>query len=227
MPRKITRRCLITGFDPFDSHDFNPSQWVVNELPDEIFTANSGLKVELTKLTLSTCCTSSWRRIQAALNKNDFDMLLLLGQANGRTHLCLERFALNIRDYRIEDNNGHFWRNKKIEQAGPEAVRTYRDLDNLERFLSRKGLPADVSNYAGAFICNEVYYKSLRYQQEHPALDTVLFVHLPNANDYKRTLAKQPKKRGITTVQSTKGFALERMAEAVAQIAEFCAENPT
>ncbi|HEY9713475.1 MAG TPA: hypothetical protein V6C72_08385, partial [Chroococcales cyanobacterium] len=127
--------------------------------------------------------------IHEQLSAREFDILLALGLAGERPRITLERFALNIRDYfGNKDNLGHSWRGQYIELGGPEALRTNVPLLELEEHLTELGFLVGVSNYAGSFVCNEVYYRAMAYQQSHARLKYVLFMHLPEPENLAKTL---------------------------------------
>lgn len=189
MPTRHTR-ILITGFDAFEKFKANPSQLLVESLPEKITGRGSGVSLEIETLVIPTCCNSAWSRLQRRLNsaQEPYSMLIMTGLANKRTNLSLERFALNIRDYRIKDNGGHVYDDVPIDKRGPDALRTDSPLIELKAALARKGFPSDISNHAGTFLCNEVYYRALRYQQQHKGLNDVLFIHIPQPGAYLKTI---------------------------------------
>lgn len=201
------RTVLVTGFDPFGKNVRNPSQQIVEALEEAPFpTGRFNLQIAV----LSTCC-QEWKRLKRYLDKFKPEVLVLSGLANGRKRISLERFALNIRDYRIKDNRGHQFVGLPIEKSGPEAYQSRVALVRLNQDLNSAGYPCEVSNYAGSFICNELYYRSLHYSQLKGYPKLVLFVHVPSAQAYARTLRKKSRKR-------IRAGALEMMTEAVALI---------
>jgi pyroglutamyl-peptidase len=171
--------CLVSGFDPFDNDQYNPSQEVVESLPSEISLKNGTLLVR--PVILPTCCEGGWQALQKAYNEAGEPALVLLTGYAARAHrIRLERFALNIREYRIADNAGHKPMEEYIDRHGPEAVRTTIPIAELSKHLQELGYYAQVSNHAGSYVCNETYYRALRVLQGKSNKDTaVLFVHFP------------------------------------------------
>ena len=183
MHRKI--RCLISSFDRFGQLEANITEPVVDALPEIICSNSAGLEIQVQKLTLRSCCFESWSQLVRVLrSKPAPELVVLTGLAEKRDEICLERFALNIRDYRIADNSGHRWEGEPIEPGGPEAVRTKIPLALIRDRLTTCGIACAISNFAGSFVCNEAYYRTLRHLDGSATKNAALFVHLPTAASY-------------------------------------------
>lgn len=221
-----TERCLITGFDAFGKYDTNPSQRIAELLPEKLKIPRTNLSVEIDTLVVPTCCKQSWRLIAKQLSRAEYSSLILVGLAGGRKRIALERFALNIRDYGIKDNNGHKYDGTPIYRGEPEALRTDLPLTHLRDTLRKKQFPAEISNFAGSFICNEVYYQGLRYKEKNRALKSVLFVHVPQLKDLANTLveAEHEKIMDIKSSAARSSAALRMMTECVQEIAAYCSK---
>lgn len=221
-----TERCLITGFDAFGKHSTNPSQRIAEQLPEEFKIPRSNLSVEIDTLVVPTCCKQSWRLISKQLSKNDYSSLILVGLAGGRKRISLERFALNIRDYGIKDNNGHQYDGTEIYAGEPDALKTDLPLVEMRDALRKKNFPTEVSNFAGSFICNEVYYQGLRYKEKTGELNSVLFVHVPHAKDLAQTLVEAENKDflRIKSPAARSAAAQRMMLDCVQEIAAYCSK---
>ena len=187
-------RCLLTGFDAFGETDVNPSQSAVERVADTLRLDADGADVPVTKLILTTCCGEAWSAVEAhakAMDAKEPFFVLLSGFAGGRDRICLERFALNVRQYRIADNRGHQWRDEFIDKGAPDALRTTLPLDDLANALGANSLACDVSNYAGSFVCNETYYLTMQKWQADKRCMGVLFMHFPSPANYA-TVVKTP-----------------------------------
>jgi pyroglutamyl-peptidase len=176
----------VSGFDAFDELEYNPSQLVVESLPDRLEPDDDSPAIELTRLVLPTCCEQAWSHLE-----NSFDglggepvILVATGLAQLRTRIELERFALNIRDYRIADNSGHQWLDTVIDEGGPQAMRTKLPLAELLQTLRADGYACDISNHAGSFVCNDIYYRLLRRLETIASPAVGLFVHFPLPERY-------------------------------------------
>ncbi len=216
MPSK-QKRVLVAGFDAFDKLAANPSQTIVETLGASIMLPGSKGEVVLDTLVLPTCCDKAWGKLKRKMdaNKNAYIAVILTGVAAKRNKISLERFALNIRDYRIKDNGGHQYLDELIEEDAPDALKTSLSVASMSKALVKKGIVCEVSNHAGTFICNEVYYKALSYQDKQKQAAQVLFVHLPLPKTYAKEFKAQKTKHA-----SAKGTGIDLMRKAVEQIIE-------
>lgn len=193
--KKDQLRVIVAGFDPFAGADFNPSGELAAMFPD-LITVKGKYRLRVEKLLLPTCCKESWKVLKKALKKhkeNDV-VVLVAGLAEGRKAVSLERIALNLRDYRIKDNNGHQYEAKKIESSAENALFTTVPVDKIKKTLVKKGVPCEVSNHAGTFVCNDIYFRTLNYQNENKRVRAALFVHVPLPKDFVETIDKSKKK---------------------------------
>ena len=84
--------------------------------------------------------------------------MLCLGLAGGRAALSLERVAINLDDARIPDNAGQQPIDRAVVTGGPAAYFATLPIKAAVAALRAAGLPAIVSNTAGTFVCNHVFY---------------------------------------------------------------------
>jgi pyroglutamyl-peptidase len=175
--------CVVTGFDAFGGQEKNPSELAVGRLPD-VLNLDTQKRVRLVKGTLPTCCHGGWGELKGLLEKEGAEarLVVMTGVAGTRNAICLERFALNIRDYRIADNSGHQWKDEAIVEGGAEALKTDLPLRAFADAMNKAGYVTDVSNHAGSFICNETYYRALAELKKEGR--AVLFVHVPPPEKY-------------------------------------------
>ena len=194
-------RCIVAGFDPFGGAKSNPSGEIANLFPDLITVKGAG-NFPVEKLLFPTCCKESWKVLKKALKQyKDEDVVLLVsGLAESRMVISLERVALNLRDYRIKDNNGHQHEAAKIEPGAENALFTTVPVDKVKKTLIKKGIPCEVSNHAGAFVCNEIYFKSLTYQSAHKHLQAALFVHVPLPKNFMESIKKAKQKPALVSL---------------------------
>ena len=81
-------KILVTGFDPFGGDKINPAIEAVKRLPDEINGA------EIFKLEIPTVFNKSAEVVRKAIEKENPDYVLNVGQAGGRSGLTPERVAI-------------------------------------------------------------------------------------------------------------------------------------
>jgi pyroglutamyl-peptidase len=102
-------------------------------------------------------------------------MLGLIHQADRQARISLERFAVNIMDARIPDNDGNQPRDQAIQDRGPQAHRSGLPLRAMEKALLDSGIPAHISDSAGTYVCNYIFYQLRHHFPEIPGG----FVHVP------------------------------------------------
>jgi pyroglutamyl-peptidase len=183
----MVMHCLVTGFDPFDNAAVNPSQQAVERLPARLSIMDNSDSVSISTAILPTCCDEAWALMQkqvSMLPSDDEFGLILTGYAHKREKITPERYALNVRDYRIADNRGHQWTEERLVEDGSELLICDLPLAELVGRLNRAGLPAEMSFHAGTFVCNEVFYRSLHRWSMDERCIGVLFVHFPSPANY-------------------------------------------
>jgi pyroglutamyl-peptidase len=139
---------LLTGFEPFGTATSNPSGEIVKQISgDNIVTA-----------ILPVAYTQSARQLLALIAQHNPDVVMCLGQAEGRTSITPEKVAINLDDARLADNEGVVRNDVKILDDGPDAYFSTLPLNAMVDAIKAQGIPAAVSLSAGAFLCNHVFY---------------------------------------------------------------------
>lgn len=170
----MTKKILVTAFEPFAGRKINPSLQVLAELKPAAF---KGCKLYREKLPVSGKAVET--RIAALISKLKPDLVVSLGLAAGETSVRVERFALNVQDYGIKDNSGYMPEGKKIDQNGPAAYFVNTDPIKLAAASRKAGVPAYVSNHAGAYVCNHLMYAAMRAIETAGLKTKFAFIHLP------------------------------------------------
>lgn len=165
---------LLTGFDPFAGEELNPAGELIRELAG---TEIKGFKVEV--LEVPTERYRSLKLIEEKITELNPRIVISIGQAGGRTAISIERVAINVDDYRIEDNKGNQPVDEKINQAGPAAYFSTLPVKAMLRELHRNDIPAELSNSAGTFVCNHLMYGVLDYLEQNSLDISAGFIHLP------------------------------------------------
>lgn len=141
-------RILLTGFEPFGNATTNPSAEIVKQISIEnVFTA-----------ILPVAYTKSAEHLLALIAEHNPDVVICLGQAEGRTQITPEKVAINLDDARLADNEGVLRSDVKILEGGPDAYFSTLPVKEIVEAIKAKGVPAAVSLSAGAFLCNHVFY---------------------------------------------------------------------
>ena len=195
---------LVFGFEPFGKLTWNPSKYVVDRLHKHLdLDASSCLITD----TLPTEYIASQRILLQQIKKFEPSLMVGLGAAPRRSLLCLERIAVNLDNSPMPDNAGLIRQGVKIEAEGPDILKTLVDLNSILEKLYAIGIKARISNNAGAFICNHIYYVILRMIQSKNIDSRCIFIHLPmKSNKTAENLTKDQIKAVACVVHNLLNF---------------------
>lgn len=169
-------RVLLTGFDAFGGATLNPSGLAVQALHGRQVLGHTVVAAQL-----PTVFGASLRALQALLDQHQPALVLCVGQAGGRGAISLERIAINVDDAPIPDNAGAQPIDAPVVPGGPVAYLSTLPIKAMLGALQREGLRAEVSQTAGTFVCNHVFYGLMHALATQPALRHARggFVHVP------------------------------------------------
>ena len=167
---------LLTGFEPFGGAVVNPSWLAVQALHGRRIAGH-----RVVTARLPTAFGAAPQRLQDLLQAHQPALTICVGQAGGRAALSLERVAINLNDARIQDNAGAQPIDTPVVPGGPAAYFTTLPIKAILVALQKKGLAVEVSQTAGTFVCNQVFYSLMHALATQPALAGTRggFVHVP------------------------------------------------
>jgi pyroglutamyl-peptidase len=169
------RVVLVTGFEPFGGESTNPSWEACTRLSKRI----AGLRVE----TLKVPC--EFRRaievVAIAMQRHRPALVVCVGQAGGRSHMSVERVAINVDDARAPDNGGAQPIDEPIAADGPPAYFATLPIKAMTAAMRRAGVPTEVSNSAGTYVCNHLMYGVLHLIASAGLDARAGFIHVPYA----------------------------------------------
>ena len=167
---------LMTAFEPFGGETANPS-WAAARLAT---TALNDAGMPARAVELPVAFGAAGIALREALNADNYDLVLAVGQAGGRSRLSLERVAINVDDARIPDNAGKSPVDEPVVSGGPVGYFTTLPVKACLHALNRAGIPAEVSQTAGTYVCNHVFYM-LMHQLSSVSGVRGGFIHVPYA----------------------------------------------
>ena len=150
-------RILVTGFEPFDRDAVNPSGELARALHGWRCEA-AGRVGQVTAVQLPCVFGAASQALAQALDQWRPSLVVCLGLAGGRSELTPERVAVNIDDARIADNAGAQPIDSAVVAGGPVGYFSTLPIKAIVHQLRAAGIPASVSNTAGSFVCNHVFY---------------------------------------------------------------------
>uniref|UniRef100_A0A0R0EZU1 Pyrrolidone-carboxylate peptidase n=1 Tax=Glycine max TaxID=3847 RepID=A0A0R0EZU1_SOYBN len=179
-PRAITIH--VTGFKKFQGVPENPTEAIVNNLKE--YVERRGLPAGV---TLGSCTVLDvagdgalpqlYQTMESAISKTDS---LHLGVNSGAVRFAIEHQAANEATFRCPDELG--WQPQQLpivlEDGGISQTRkTSMHVDAILKSLKKGAYDVMISGNAGRFVCNYVYYHSLRFAEQKG--NKSLFVHVP------------------------------------------------
>jgi pyroglutamyl-peptidase len=144
---------LVTGFEPFGKDEVNPSWMAVQALHGRVIGEH-----RLVGARLPTVFDEALQELRQLIRRHHPDLVICTGQAGGRATLSLERVAININDARIPDNAGAQPVDTPVVPGGPAAYFSTLPIKAMLATLLDAGINAEVSQTAGTFVCNHVFY---------------------------------------------------------------------
>ena len=162
---------LVTAFERFGPWERNSTVDVAERVAAEL--------PSVTALTLPVDLGRAPALLRAAIAHTDPDAVLCLGLHGRARAIRVERAALNLADFSITDNAGRAARSEPVVAGSPDGRLTGVHVRGLVEAMRADGVPADVSNSAGTYLCNAVYFVALdALHGATPAVPCV-FLHLP------------------------------------------------
>ena len=166
-------KILITGFGPFLDNAENISQKMLQFLKED-----PGLShLDISTQELPVEFSRAFEVFQNCQQKCNPDLVFQLGLAAGRTRIGLEKVGLNWVETRLPDNAGVMPVTGEIFKNEPLALRC--QMPWTEYMLKNPCPEVELSFSAGAYVCNDLFYRSLREESRLNNIYLVGFIHLP------------------------------------------------
>lgn len=189
---------LLTAFEPFGGDPINPSLLIAQALDGEVVAGAQVVAVEL-----PCVFHRALSALDEALLRTRPVLAVALGLAAGREGLSIERVAINVDDARIPDNAGAQPVDEPIIEGGPAAWFSTLPIKAIAAELNAAGVPASVSQTAGTFVCNHVFY-GLQQRLAGTGVRSG-FIHVPLLPEQA---AQYPGKRVVSLEEQVRGVRL-------------------
>ncbi|MCY1569299.1 pyroglutamyl-peptidase I [Staphylococcus pettenkoferi] len=177
---------LVAAFDPFGGEDINPALEAVKSLDDTIGDH------QIAKLEIPTVFHKSKQVIEQELEQQNYDAVLVIGQAGGRFELTPERIGINVDDARIPDNEKNQPIDQSIQAEGEAAYFSNMPVKRMVESIKAAGVPARLSNTAGTFVCNHILYQLGYLQATRFSNIRFGFIHVPYVPEQVTDKPNQP-----------------------------------
>ena len=172
-----TLNTLLTGFGAFGAVTDNPTQRLV------AYFAERGAPGHV----LTTCVLPvSYKRAPALLLEaidrggpggQPFDLVLMTGVASGSVAWRVERCGRNCND-RARDMDGQLPA-PEIIAGGPDLLEATVPVHLLVEAFVAAGLPVELSESAGGYLCNHALYRALHHLRQSGSAAMAGFLHVP------------------------------------------------
>lgn len=203
---------VLSTFGPFPGVERNPTRGVARRV--EEITRRWPQPPELQIVDLPTHFEAASQgllehleQLQAA-RPGALGGVLALGVSGRLEEIALERVAINFRQGGRQDAAGVSWEDGPLEPLGPAGLMARLPVDDWARRLRQEGWSAQVSNSAGTYVCNEVFYRLMAWANRSGWLGPAGFVHIPPVPQVRELdQVAQPIARLLRYIQDQNGAA--------------------
>lgn len=189
---------LVTGFEPFDIYDINPSQLIAEALDGQNFEG-----AEIIGIVLPVDFDESVEVIVQAIT-NHSPLLVISAGLSPRAHkINVEKCGINLK--MLSRNESMWFIPRRLDPRGPFIRLSPLHTKEIVIKLREAGIPSRRSFFAGTYVCNAVYYGTLGHIEEYKLPTKSGFIHVP-----------------LLSSQDPNGMDLETMVEAVKLAIKTC-----
>jgi pyroglutamyl-peptidase len=164
---------LLTGFEPFGGSERNPSGEIARALDGRVLAGRL-----VVGSVLPCVFGDAGLALRRLLRAHRPELVICLGVAAGRADITPERVAINVDDARLPDNAGARPIDRPVVRRGPAAYWSTLPIKAMVAALQARGIPASVSQTAGTFVCNHVFYGLMHALRRRRGVRGG-FVHVP------------------------------------------------
>ena len=164
---------LVTGFEPFDIYEINPSQLIAEELNGQIIDG-----AEVVGIVLPVDFEESVENVTRAIDDYNPTLVINLGLDAKTKTIDVEKLSINLKRY--ARNEKPLWFIPRFLDFGSPFFRvsTLKTKEIVQN-LKTEDIPAKQSFFAGTYVCNAVFYKTLAYIDENELCSQSGFIHVP------------------------------------------------
>jgi pyroglutamyl-peptidase len=202
---------LVTGFEPFGGSDVNPSA--------EIARALDGRRIAGASVSGRVLPVRWGEAIAVALSaiaEVGAEAVIMFGQAGGRTAMSVERIGINVCEGK--DNAGEDGGGRPVVPGGPDGVFSGLPIHALVAAMREAGVPAEISNSAGTYLCNHVAYGVPQALRAAGSPVIAGFVHVPLLPEQVVRLQETGERGGARSACLPLGMMVRAAEAAVAAV---------
>jgi pyroglutamyl-peptidase len=170
------RTILITGFGPFPSAPFNPTEQLVHRLARERRPAVADVRI--VPHIFRTSYAAVDRDLPALLRKYRPDAILMFGLAARTPHLRIESHARNA-VAGSADVDRHAPAARVIDRGRPGRLALRTPAHRLLASARAAHVPAALSRDAGRYLCNYLCWRATAAAHGKDGPRLTAFIHVP------------------------------------------------
>ena len=167
---------LVTGFGAFPGVEANPTQRLAQQL-DGMTLGSLRVSAHVLDVSFARAPMQLLALVEAGWPR----FLVHFGVATTADRIRIETRAVNLAAPEVQDVDDLQPENTPVHGAFPlgQHLPTNVPAQELVDHLNATGLPTRLSDDAGRYVCNALYFHSLAHLQQAGVQAPCLFVHLP------------------------------------------------
>lgn len=169
---------LVTGFGPYGVTPVNPAQLTAEALDGRVVAGAT-----VVSRIVPNAYFESIAEAVRAVDEVGPDLVIMLGEYGGRSMVTVERLAQNLNDcarYGLADTAGVVLNGEPTAPDGPVAYHATVPVKAMVLAMRDRGIPADISDAAGTFVCNHLMYGMLHHIASNDLPIRAGWIHLPH-----------------------------------------------
>jgi pyroglutamyl-peptidase len=171
----MSKRIILTGFEPFGGSDVNPSIVACKAFNKKII---DGYKIKAIEIPLRY--NEIKNIIERILTEEKPEIVICTGQSP-RSVISLERIAINIASL---EKSAYSCGTKPIDEIlednGKEGYFSTLPIRKIKECLEENKIPCEISNSAGTFGCNQIFYHLMQFINNNEINIPAGFIHVPS-----------------------------------------------
>ncbi len=171
-------KVLITGFEAYGNTPVNPAESAAKALDGAYFGG-----AEIISKVVPNNFFEAIEVVREAIKEVQPEIVVMLGEYGGRSMITVERLAQNFNDstrYGLADNKGVVLQGEPTVPDGPAAYYATLPIRAMVKAMREAGVPADISDTPGTFVCNHLMYGVLHVISTNNLAIRAGWVHLPH-----------------------------------------------
>ncbi len=171
----MLKKIILTGFEPFGGSNANPSILACQSLVKKTI---EGYEIEAIEIPLRF--SEIKQIIESILIKEKPEIVICTGQSP-RPVISLERIAINIASLeKVAYSCSAKPLDEILEINGREGYFSTLPIRKIKDCLEENKIPCEISNSAGTFGCNQIFYHLMHFINNNKINIPAGFIHVPS-----------------------------------------------